>query len=652
MKKSLPASSAIIHNSAKKLRKGTVVLKFIRSTLAMLSICVGFGVFPVNVQAELTLLAEEKLTDSENDFSRRIYSYDFAVSADGTIHAVYSKPVPGANRAQVIYMTKAVGGAWPAESARTVLEEYGTVDTNSTWILLDKNGVAHASYLVRRDFIDENNYTAESGLVYQKINNATPSAKINVASGAFHTRMQLSKDGQPIFAREYEIFMDEDGALLPQPYARALRLLLPQSGLANTWISKVLSLPYPTLEGITEAACLANAKACKYRLANFIFDSSNNRFHIAYGDHDGAALHAAYPTANPPATSGTYFPPGAGHKLWYAVSDNVLSMSGAPNASSDWQISLVDASGNLAENEFWTDLVLDVQGAPYVTAYRYATDARGIHMGTSGIIGKYSAGSWQTATVAGSTTGASQHRAGMGAKILIDESGHFHGIWDNSPDKPIDSESPLGTTMYRYSPDGINWRTRQVILAHSVEGFVRAVIHSNRLLVMVLGDARTPRLTFAEYALPAANDNLLEIKTDKMFYGHGEQITLHARLQGQGNGDLYVVAAGPYDVASNGSLIPVASSFQYSYLTASLAWQPFAAENLLNIPPLLANVPLASFNSDLLLATAGVATPFHKPARYVVYSVINQPGKPLGALTSPLHSYQLHVCTQPRCAEM
>jgi hypothetical protein len=615
----------------------------------ILFLLLSLAVLAPQSHAELTLLAEQVLTESESPFSRRVYSYDFAVSDFGQVHAVYSKPVPGEDRARIMYVTKQVGADWPAEIDHLVLEEHGPVDSVSTWVLLDAQGIAHVSYLVKRDFVDERGYTHSSGLVHQTIEQGVASAKTNVASGAFHTRMQLNAAGEPIFAREYEVFQDENGRFLSPPYARALRLLLPQNG---SWVGKVLSLPYPAQSNLTRTECLNDAKSCHYRLANFIYDSQRNRFHLAYGDGNANALRAAYPTSNPPATSGVYFPPGSGHKLWYAYSDTVLDASGNINGSSSWNISVIDNSGNLSENEFWTDLVLDTNGDPYAASYRYATDSSGVHHGSSAIFARFVEGAWQERTVAGTSTGAALHRAGMGPKILIDAQGQFHGIWDNSPDKPIDSISPLGTTMYRYSPDGVDWRTRQVVLPHSVEGFNRAALYDDKLLLMVLGDARSPRLTFAEYQMPRAGDNLFEIQTDKMFYGPGEAIQIHARLQGQGNGDIYVIAAGPYNEATDGSLIPVSSTFSFRSLGADLGWRTIDVANLAATPPTLANIPLSGFHGDLFSLTAGTSIPFANPARYVVYSVINQAGAPLGQLTSPLHAYQLHVCTQTNCGEL
>ncbi|OQK16700.1 hypothetical protein AU255_01985 [Methyloprofundus sedimenti] len=72
-----------------------------------------FGLFQGTAYAELTLLKEQLFTDSEESFQRRTYSYDFDVSPQGRVHAIYSKPVANEDRSQIIYVTKPVGGAGP-----------------------------------------------------------------------------------------------------------------------------------------------------------------------------------------------------------------------------------------------------------------------------------------------------------------------------------------------------------------------------------------------------------------------------------------------------------------------------------------------------------------------------------------------------------
>ena len=603
------------------------------------------GLFQGTANAELTLLKEQLFTESEESIQRRTYSYDFDVSPQGIVHAIYSKPVPNEERSQIIYVTKVVGGDWPGDEQRTVLEEFGLRESISTWIMLDAEGVAHISYIVRRDFVDGNGTVHGSGLVYQRLENGTLSKKINISSGSFHTRMQLNGKNQVVFARETEIFLNEDGTIRTPPFPKGLQLTIPSATTTDSWQKVVLDLP----------------DAVDFRLAHFVYEAARNRYHIIYGDQNAVLLRNTYLTTNPPVTLESPlvpFPDGAGHKLWYAYSDNVTDAGGNVQAKPGWQTSIIDNSGNISENEFWIDLVLDNSGTPFAASYRYATDAQGVQQGTSNIIAKFNGESWNLQTVAGKTTGASPHRAGMGPKLLIDEGGGFHGIWDNSPDKPIDGvnrpvpgEMPGGTTMYRYSPDGVSWESaRKVILPFSVEGHCRAKLYNGKLLLMVLGDARDARVVFAEYALPAPTDNLFEISSDKMFYGAGETISLHARLQGSAKGDFYVVVAGPYNLDEAGNLVPVAATFQFSYLTPGLTWQAFSDFSI--IKPALNNFTLAQLNLDFSFPVAKSSVPFDKPARYIVYSAVNASGQALGNYLTPIYSYEIHICNQPACGEL
>ena len=586
--------------------------------------------------AALTQLSEETLSNSEEPFSRRIYSYDFDVTKDGIIHAVYAKPVPNENRTQIIYATKPVDGVWPSEGERTILEEYGFISSISTYIIIDDNtGIIHICYIVERDFADHIGLIHNQGLVYQTIENGIIGEQINISSGAFHTRMQIDKQGRAIFAREYEIFLTANGTLLTPPFPKALRIQLPITD--NQWTDKkyVLQLPSPT------------ADAEDYRLSNFIYDKEQGRYHLTYGDKNAVFLRNSYPTTNPPVTSDKTpvpFPEGAGHKLWYAYSDDLKT----------WSTFLIDSSGNISENEFWTDLILNNEKTPYVASFRYKTDDQGVQQGSTNIIGNFTGGAWKTQTVAGKTTGASPSRAGMGAKLTLDTAGRFHAVWDSSPDKPIDGESGVvgaGTTMYRFSPDGEDWAVRQVLLPYSAEGQCRVKIHNNQYLLMVLGDALDTRLIFAQFEMPTSTANLFEISTDKMFYAPDEAIKLHARLQ-QGTeniqGDAYIVVGGPYNIDSAGNLEAITTT-QFSYFGSDMLWHTFV--DFSKIQPLLLNFPLIDFNADFLAITAGTP-PFDKPARYMIYSVVNAPDTSIGDFKTSLFSYMLHICSQPECGEL
>jgi hypothetical protein len=594
--------------------------------IAVLAFC---AFYPLAALSELSLQQLETVTDSEESFQRRVYSYDFDVSDQGDVHAVYAKPAVGGQRANIIYMSKKVGEEWPAESHRTTLETEGRIGTISTNLIFDDtHNTVHISYIVERDFVDHIDFTHDTGLIYQKIVNGQLSEKISVSSGGYHTLMQLDKNGDAIFIREYQIFLNADGSLMSPPYPEALRIQLPLAN--NRWTDRTYLLDLPLAED--------------YRLANFVYDVGEGRYHIAYGNKNADFLRATYPTTNPPVldpSKAVPFPAGAGHNLIYAFSDDLKT----------WHTSTVDDTGSISENEFWTDLIVN-KDKVHMVSFRYGTDDVGVQQATSNIFATLTGQTWNAMTVAGKTTGASTNRAGMGAKLLVDSTGAFHGFWDASPDVPIDSESAKGSTMYRYSPDGISWESRQVAFPFSDEGKIRAKLHKDKLLVMLLGDATDAKLFFAEFKVPTTADNVMEISSDKMFYGAGETINLYARLQSkqQPSSDLYFVIQGPFDKAPSGELVPTMTTAIH-YLGADFNWHKIS--NLLDTQALLSGFNLVGHHSFFKESTAQVG-PFKNPGRYRFYSVATVAGTSLNVFdnVTPLYTYDMHVCAQKKCAEL
>ncbi|MBF0112779.1 MAG: hypothetical protein HQK74_08620 [Desulfamplus sp.] len=608
---------------------------------AILSLC-----FTNICVAQLSILTEEMLADSQENIGSRIYAYDFDLSKDGTIHAVYTEPIPGTTQAKIIYATKSVStkqsiNNWAATENRVVLDEFGAALSISTYLMVDDNDVVHICYIVDGvEFIEPElpNYKGHtSGLVYQRVVNGVVQPKINIASGTFHTRMQLNQENKPIFLREYEIFADEEGNQLQPPFKKALKMFIPSDEKDDVWTGKVVDLK----------------SSAHYRLANFVFDKSTGQYHILYGNGDSDKLRAAYPTANPPETKGVIFPAGSAHQLWYAFSSDLKN----------WKLSQVDQAdpGNLSENEFWTELIINNDGVPYASYYKYATDSNGVHQGTSNFIGTYSktTNSWTMKKVAGDVAPPFLHRAGMGMGIVVDDLNGLHGVWDNSPDKPIDAEGGGGNIMYHYNPDGINWNIKQAIIPYSCEGYARVKIYENTFILMALADARDRRLIFAEFEMPDNETNLIEVTTNKMFYGKNEKIEFHARVQSsdlsdlsamQELSDIYVVFAGPYDKDKNGNFIPTLTT-QYAYLSSDFSWKNVA--NIADLKPLLSSSPLFDFTGYFLTATAGVDKPFNNPSRYLLVSFANQAGEDFAVnLTTPLFLYEFHICSKSGCSEL
>ncbi len=604
---------------------------YFKKTIKKVAILAFCAFYPLAALSELSLQRLETITDSEESFQRRVYSYDFDVSEQGVVHAVYAKPAVGEQRVNIVYMSKKIGEEWPAENSRTVLETEGRIGTISTNLIFDDaHNTAHISYIVERSFIDYNGDTHDTGLIYQKIVNGQLSEKISVSSGGYHTLMQLNENGDAIFVREYQVFINADGSFITSPpYPEALRIQLPLAN--NRWTDREHILNLPAAED--------------YRLANFVYDTSNGRYHIAYGNKNADYLRVTYPTTNPPVhdlSKAVPFPAGAGHNLVYAFSDDLNT----------WGTSTVDDTGSISENEFWTDLVVN-KDKVHMASFRYNTDEQGVQQATSNIFATLTGQSWNVMTVAGKTTGASTNRAGMGAKLLVDSAGAFHGLWDASPDAPIDSESAKGSTMYRYSPDGINWESRQVAFPFSDEGKIRAKLHKDKLLVMLLGDATDAKVFFAEFKLPTTASNLMEISSDKMFYGVGETINLHARLQSKQrpSSDLYIVVKGPLDKVVSGELVPTLSTAIH-YLGADYQWHKIPS--LLDTKPILSGFNLMDHHGFFQQSTARQSQPFQKPGRYRFYNVATEAGTSLSGFknVTPLYTYDIHVCAQTKCREL
>jgi hypothetical protein len=206
--------------------------------------------------------------------------------------------------------------------------------------------------------------------------------------------------------------------------------------------------------------------------------------------------------------------------------------------------------------------------------------------------------------------------------------------------------------MYRYSPDGISWESRQVAFPFSDEGKIRAKLHKDKLLVMLLGDATDAKLFFAEFKVPTAADNVMEISSDKMFYGAGETINLYARLQSkqQPSSDLYFVIQGPFDKAPSGELVPTMTTAIH-YLGADFNWHKIS--NLLDTQALLSGFNLVGHHSFFKESTAQVG-PFKNPGRYRFYNVATVAGTSLNVFdnVTPLYTYDMHVCAQKKCAEL
>jgi hypothetical protein len=381
--------------------------------------CLALLLLPAPVPAvSVEKRSQTVIEDSEEPFGRRIYSYAITTDTNGLLHILYSKPVPGENRSEIIYAT---GTA--TNLNKTVLETDGNLGSISTSLIAGKTGsVVHASYLKHQS-------DPATHLVYQTIEAGTPSAQQQVAMGGWHSRMQLDSEGKPVIVREN---------------GQSLRMFRPGAA-----------------EGTWDGTSFAPSGSIQYRIADFVFDPMQNRFHITYGDNAGTTNGAPL------------------HNFLYAASTN----------ATDWTASTIDNSLTLWELEFWTSMILDPDGLPIVSMYKFAQYNGTYNTGTSLLLGRHDGTNWTTRRIVGYIPGETppDHRAGMGGQLITDEAGVLYGAWDNSPDRPIDFDGAYGNIAMDHSEPGSEWRSQFQVEPFSAEGYCRMAIHGTNLYLLALG---------------------------------------------------------------------------------------------------------------------------------------------------------------------
>ncbi|NLG35480.1 MAG: hypothetical protein GX548_09025, partial [Lentisphaerae bacterium] len=244
---------------------------------------------PAAPAVEIVKVSRTVLEDSEEPFSRRIYSYDIDTDPAGNLHLIYSKPVPGSNRCEIIYAT----GPSPTHLVKTLLETDGKLGSVSTELLVTGINFVHVCYIKHQNDPDTH-------LVHQTISDGIPSEQQMVDGGGWHTKMQI-KDNQAIFVREN---------------GNALLLLRPNPPGFSGWWGRFF----------------APSGDIPYRLADFTLASM---YHVTYGDH--ADSH-----------NGTPF-----HNLCYAFSQDTIVWQPETIDSSTslwemefWTSLVIDPAGN------------------------------------------------------------------------------------------------------------------------------------------------------------------------------------------------------------------------------------------------------------------------------------------------------------------
>lgn len=387
--------------------------------------------------AKLATIAEMVVADSENENSRQIFSYDLEVDTSGTVHVIYSIPVVGESRDQVIYAHGVVGNL-----AEQVLATNAPHNADSSWIEVDPlvTGKIHVCYL--------ENQEPNQQLVYRTIQNGVPSTSVVVERGAWHTRMQVNENGDPLFVRQ-----------------GVTKLRLFELNGSGTWTQREIS-PTP-----------ATATA---RLAEFVYDRTRRVYHVLYGDN--YEVREVYKFKSTERTTGTF------HRLWHASSDD----------GDTWGASMVDDSKTLYEMEYWTSLSLDSEGIPHVSMYKYAEVGQ-YNTGTGLLFGGLVDGEWDMSVIVG---GSDDSRVGMGAGLVLDQQSRWLGVWDSSPDRPIDFSGADGNLACHVSSAGDDWSNKWQLRPFSAEGDIRLRLRDNTAYVLAQGNFRDVKLHLTSFTVP------------------------------------------------------------------------------------------------------------------------------------------------------
>ncbi len=401
---------------------------------------------PQNVEAALATSESRIISDSQELFNRRIYSYDMGIDSNGDVHIVFSKPY--SDRKANIYYVRRISGTW---QSNILLTPDGFRPSGSTFLVIGSDDRVHICYIK-----DEG---ASESLYYQVINNGVVvKNETFVDDGGWHSRMQLDENSYPIFVR--------GGKKWPEPPSRLI-LLTTTDGA--TWDKSYLNLTPVT----------------KFRLADFVY--ANGTYHITYGD-------SAYTKEVWDGKGMTTRIDGTFHDFYYITSQD----------GTNWDEHAIDTSHTLYELEFWTALVL-VEGRPLIAMYKYAEYGNRYNRGTSARLSEWTDSSWTHKIITKQTYPDTSE--GMGVGLVVNASGDYFGAWDFSPDNTHDDDfrGPRGNIALARSGPKKDWTPKVQVDPFSLEGRTRLRIHGGKLFFLALGDFVDSKLFYREYNISELN---------------------------------------------------------------------------------------------------------------------------------------------------
>jgi len=336
--------------------------------------------------------------------------------------------------------------------APVLLTSDGYRDNKSTTVLLGQDGTRHICYIK-----DEG---SGEGLYYRTI---TPGGalgpEIKVDDGGWWSRMQLDSAGWPMFVREYYNY-----EIWPTEKYR-LALFTTTDGLS--WEQRLLNAP-----GDSDKP---------YRLGDFLYQ--DGRYHVTFGD-------SAYTKEVWDGFQETARGPGTFHNLHYVTSTDGVH----------WTQYLVNGSGTLYEQEFWTTMILS-QGSPLVAMFQYNEYDNHYCMGTSAILHRWTGAGFDAGTIITNQLYPNTNE-GMGVGLVEYHVNDFFGAWDFSPVTPqILPPSDAGNTALSRSGVSGTWPERVQLAPYSMEGAAKLRLRGDRLYFLALENYLDARLAFREFRI-------------------------------------------------------------------------------------------------------------------------------------------------------
>lgn len=556
-------------------------------------------------------------------FRDRTYFYDFAIDASGKAYVLYAQPKPltlnsalpmnnELEKTDIILAVENETG-W----TKQILTTEGVYQPAALQIDIDSKNIMHLIYIRKLTKVFNNVPTVVDYLIYRKIENGVVSNEIEVGDvdrvpindaglGGWRTRMAIAPDDSVYMIREG----GNQSLTTPQ-----LKLLAPD-GQGN-WTAQVIS-------GLPDVNW--------YRIGEFLIDGIG-RPHIIFADYAYNNLALTYTASSFANLDHLGF-----HNLWYAGSESLNGLG--------WNSTHLDETPNSNEPalynfQFWPDLSLDENNNPAVATWLWRVNTQFPGYGSSTVFFQRSnQGNWSnhrtTRTFDNVTFRPNGELAGMGPGLVKDALG-WHGVWDNSHPRPFEHSFLRGGTIYRFSPDGVNWSSYQPIAEFSVEGYcIVEIDKQNRLNVLVLGDHTDTQLYFLRYQLPG--NNVMEAFSDRRFYYKGESVTLHGRVHPGAEGDFYVAAISQARPEIN-------QPAEIWQMTSNLTWEKISDLNQLR--PLLTLNPGAGIHFNQAIGVIGPnQPPFDKnDTNYTLYSLVTKAGTTVfeNQWVTPLFARELTV---------